>query len=239
MASGLITEYLGEGLAAARPATPDIPAGGIAFYYSTDTNELSRYAESAWAVVGTGALNLDDISDVDAAAPNDGDVLTFDSGSGDWVPEAPSGGGGTFIGARVRRTSDQTTANYTTQTAVPWQEEVVDTDGFWVIGAPTRLTIPVAFNGRYANVQASVRINLTATESYKQVLLVHYDSGGTPKFTAGQSVEVGFPTVYANLSLIGVPVVTDDYFELTVAEESDSSVTIAATSQTGMGLQII
>jgi hypothetical protein len=41
---------------------------------------------------GSGAL--DDLTDVDAAAPSDGDVLTFDSGSGDWIPVAPSGGPG-------------------------------------------------------------------------------------------------------------------------------------------------
>jgi len=40
---------------------------------------------------GSGAL--DDLTDVDAAAPNDGDVLTYDSGTGDWVPVAPSAGG--------------------------------------------------------------------------------------------------------------------------------------------------
>jgi len=42
----------------------------------------------------TGASALDDLSDVDAAAPNDGDVLTYDDGSGEWVAAAPTGGSG-------------------------------------------------------------------------------------------------------------------------------------------------
>lgn len=54
MASGLITEYIGEGLAAARPATPDIGAGAIAWYYATDTNQLSLYADGAWANYSAG-----------------------------------------------------------------------------------------------------------------------------------------------------------------------------------------
>ena len=52
MASGLITEYLGQGTAAARPATPDVPAGAIAFYHATDTDALSYYAEGAWVTFG-------------------------------------------------------------------------------------------------------------------------------------------------------------------------------------------
>jgi hypothetical protein len=33
--------------------------------------------------------DLDDLNDVDAAAPDDGDVLTYDSEAGDWIPVAP------------------------------------------------------------------------------------------------------------------------------------------------------
>ncbi len=54
MSSGLITTYLGEGLAAARPATPDVGTGAIAFYYATDTNQLSTYVEGAWSNITTG-----------------------------------------------------------------------------------------------------------------------------------------------------------------------------------------
>lgn len=45
-----------------------------------------------------GATSLDDLTDVDAPSPADGDVLTYDSGSGDWIAAAPSGGGGTIFG---------------------------------------------------------------------------------------------------------------------------------------------
>lgn len=53
--SGLITNYLGEGAASARPATPSITPGATAFYYATDTGALSFWNGSAWsAVTGTG-----------------------------------------------------------------------------------------------------------------------------------------------------------------------------------------
>jgi hypothetical protein len=60
------------------------------------TLATTEYVDTAVAA-GGGASALDDLTDVDAPSPNDGDVLTFDSGSGDWVPVAPgSGSGGTF-----------------------------------------------------------------------------------------------------------------------------------------------
>lgn len=41
-----------------------------------------------------GAEELDDLTDVDAAAPDDGDVLTWNDGDGEWQP-APAPGAGT------------------------------------------------------------------------------------------------------------------------------------------------
>jgi len=38
--------------------------------------------------------DLDDLNDVVITAPADGDVLSYDSGSGDWVNAAGGGGGG-------------------------------------------------------------------------------------------------------------------------------------------------
>lgn len=53
--STLITDYLGEGLHAARPATPNIPAGGTAIYYETDTTNTFAWSGSAWVQInGTG-----------------------------------------------------------------------------------------------------------------------------------------------------------------------------------------
>ena len=54
MSSTLITGYLSEGLASARPATPSITSGAIAFYYATDTSVLSVWNGSSWGAVGGG-----------------------------------------------------------------------------------------------------------------------------------------------------------------------------------------
>lgn len=88
MASGLITEYLGEGLAAARPATPSIPSGAIAFYYKTDTNTLSRYAEGAWADL-SGAPN--DVVTILVTDPNGSAITTGDGKAYYRVPSTIGG----------------------------------------------------------------------------------------------------------------------------------------------------
>ena len=45
---------------------------------------------------GVVQLYLDDLLDVDAPLPNNGDVLTWDSVTSTWVALAPTGGGGTY-----------------------------------------------------------------------------------------------------------------------------------------------
>jgi hypothetical protein len=45
-----------------------------------------------------------------------------------------------FRGARAYRTTDAT--GVASGTAIVWQAEAYDTDGFWSVGAPTRITIP-------------------------------------------------------------------------------------------------
>lgn len=47
--SGLITEYLGAGLAAARPATPVLSTGAAGYYVATDTGVISVWNGTFWS----------------------------------------------------------------------------------------------------------------------------------------------------------------------------------------------
>lgn len=49
MTATLVTAYLGQGLAAARPAAPALATGTVGWWYSTDTGVMSYYANGAWA----------------------------------------------------------------------------------------------------------------------------------------------------------------------------------------------
>lgn len=59
MTSGtLITDYLGRGTFAARPVTPPVPTGGMAFYYATDFPALYVWDGSAWQLDPTAINNF-------------------------------------------------------------------------------------------------------------------------------------------------------------------------------------
>lgn len=54
MASGALITYLGTGIAASRPVTPDTFTGIPSLYYATDTDTLSVWDGSTWEDVGGG-----------------------------------------------------------------------------------------------------------------------------------------------------------------------------------------
>lgn len=54
--------------------------------------------DSVNGYTGVVVLALDDLSDVDASSPSDGDVLAWDSGTSSWRPSAGGGGGGGGLG---------------------------------------------------------------------------------------------------------------------------------------------
>lgn len=57
--STLITDYMGRGTHAARPASPNVPATGIAIYYETDTANTFVWNGSAWVQInGSGVSNI-------------------------------------------------------------------------------------------------------------------------------------------------------------------------------------
>lgn len=69
--------------------TPEMTVGG------TEGQVLTQHAKSppTWEDGGGTVEALDDIGDVDAPLPIDGDVLTWDDYAAEWVAAAPAGGG--------------------------------------------------------------------------------------------------------------------------------------------------
>jgi hypothetical protein len=100
--STLITDYLGRGLAAARPVTPPVAAGALAIYYATDTGSLSRWTGSAWADVLTSGVGGPTWTSGTAAPASTqpvgslysrvggavGATLYVSRGAGSWLPVA-------------------------------------------------------------------------------------------------------------------------------------------------------
>lgn len=91
------------------------PAEGY-FAYIQDENVLHVYDGSAWGAFAAagGVSDLDDLADVNAPTPADGDVLTWDSGGSAWVSQAPgSGGAGAWSLVASRAMSGQTNEDFT------------------------------------------------------------------------------------------------------------------------------
>lgn len=83
---------------AAAPATP--PSAQTVIYTKADgriywkDDAGTEYSVASLADL-SGITDLDSLTDVTITSPADGEVLTFDSGSGEWVNAAATGGGGT------------------------------------------------------------------------------------------------------------------------------------------------
>lgn len=78
MASGRLADYLGKGLASARPATLDLYPEAVGFWYATDTDTLSAWDGAAWHDDLSGGGIPD--------APSDG--TTYGRKDGSWTEVA-------------------------------------------------------------------------------------------------------------------------------------------------------
>lgn len=80
---GLITSFLGQGLAADRNPAPTIHPDAVAFWFSTDTDELSYWVEGAWIedilAGGGGGGSLADGDYGDIVVSGSGTVITVDT----------------------------------------------------------------------------------------------------------------------------------------------------------------
>jgi hypothetical protein len=140
--------------AAARTGATDVAAadvGGLAL--QLDTGSLWRLTDDSpvtWQAIGGGAVAaLDDVGDVNAATPSDGDVLTWDATPGEWVAAA-SGGGATFAGVSVTHNANQSIANNTAYITLAFNTENFDSDGFHDNATNnSRLTVPTGLGGVY------------------------------------------------------------------------------------------
>lgn len=144
-------------------------------------------ADGTWAV-GSTVGALDDLSDVDTTGVSDGDVLTFDSGSGDWIAAAPTGGGGSTGTAEWTLTiaaSDETTDLTTGDSKVTFfmPTDVTVSEVFTSVSGQSssgNVTIDMRLNGSTVfstppSIQANEDTSLTGTVAVMSV--TDFDKG--------------------------------------------------------------
>lgn len=195
---------------------------------------------------GSGITRIQDASDVSLAGMGDGDFLRWDASNGafypgDVPPQALSpwyeySAGGLLVprvrGALVKKAADQTTADYTSFTAVAWDNEgtgCYDTDSIHdTVTNNTRLSVPsgisyvrLSFNLALSAVTAdgwtTAAVSKNGSTSYPGRISITTESGNTSPALSGCSPP---------LPVVG----GTDYFELGLQTEADNSITVAAAS---------
>ncbi len=133
---GQLVEYNG-----AAWVSDGAPAAGWAVLTIDDSKQWV-YTGSAWVQLSAGVAYLDDLADVNAPAPANLQVLTYNSATGQWVAAASAGGGGTLAIFDVDVMSDPGTARVWTN-------------------------MPAAVTELFGNTYSRVKVDLTAATQYR------------------------------------------------------------------------
>jgi hypothetical protein len=137
-----------------------------------------------------------------------------------------------FSGARVYKSADQTTADFTTATNLTFDSEHFDTDSYHDTGSNTdRLTVPadgyyvVTFQLNVSALTADVWL-LGQTRRFNSANVEQATNTGTARIRT----ETGSTTMFLTGSTGPVFCTAGDYFTLQLQVETDNSVTVSATA---------
>ncbi len=147
-------------------------------------------------------------------------VITFSAGT-KRVMLAKTSTSFAFRGASVKKVADQTAQNFTTATAVIWDAEDYDTDGFHDnVTNNSRLTIPAGI--AYVRLLAGIRMaSVTASNS----LGLTIRKNGTTTI-AGNSATSSLTSPAIQIASPVVAVAAGDYFEVVLTVVTDTSTDI-------------
>lgn len=192
-------------------------------------------------------LTADEQAILDAISTTQGAVLY--RGASDWAALAPGTSGqflktngaganpawasasaGTFSGALVTKSADETTANYSSGGNIPWNAEIYDTASYHSNTTNnSRLTVPEA---GYYQISFGLGINALNSSDYVRAFLsLDGVAAGVVPGYALSSTENTFPnaTLLSGISA-ALSLSAGQYMELFFDTEADTSITILAAS---------
>lgn len=176
-----------------------------------------------------GATSLDDLTDVDlSAGVNDGDTLIYEASSQKFYP-GPNASTTAFRGALVKNNSDLTAFNASAgDTLITWADEVYDTSSFHsTVTNTSRLTVPADVS--YVRLTANLHLDLLGGGTD---IIMHLRKNGSNLsdggFHIGNDALANFGTLFGVSGVLAVA--ENDYFEVTLFVNGDSSVTVVSDS---------
>lgn len=167
------------------------------------------------------------ISDLTAASSvADGDLFLIENSGGNSRKVDRANIRLKYRGALVRKASNQTGANYTTATAVGWDQEARDTDSIHDnVTNNTRLTVPSGFTE--VELRGQIVLASGTADDFVQVDIRKNGSGTYNG--AGKAIwEAGATTPQVQVFTAVLTVTGGDYFELFLRTQTDASVDITA-----------
>lgn len=150
----------------------------------------------------------------------------------------------TVIGCRAVMSADQTAANYSTNTAIPFDgADQFDTDGFHDPASNnTRITV-VDLTGTYGvrakKVSLCGTVSISSGTADQWVFVNIFKNGSLFLPGARATNEIGSTNAAATITVEDVPVVGDgtEYFELFLELEADNSITVAS-NRTSLSMKV-
>ena len=154
-----------------------------------------------------------------------GTVLTADSAEATGLKWATPASGVTYVGAQVTNTSAQSISNGT-YTAINFQSEVFDTDGFHDNSTNnTRLTIPAGKGGKYL---ITGQANFASNSSGFRAIAIMKNGSASQIAYANANPISGSSFTFAFSCVVSA--VATDYYEMNVYQSSGGSLNVNSGS---------